>query len=185
MSSHGPYDSSFWNGAGSSGRRAAGGVDDRARRRGPRRSWDLDPFALIRLVDKQLTCRRPVLLVDQLRPALAAQPGAAPARGVVRRIERAPLSQDTQYTAVSLMQYGGVARCVVYCIDVFGVGGVDDFGVRASLCVCIIHWGCIEGGVSCHRRSPRRLSSWTPTPTFLVRKKKGGSKCEPLTPTGT
>ena len=46
------------------------------------------------------------------------------------------VSQDTQYTAVSSMQYGVVARCVVYCIDVFGVGGIDDFGVRALLCVC-------------------------------------------------
>ena len=49
------------------------------------------------------------------------------------------------------MQYGAVARCVVYCIDDFGVCGMDDFGVRASLCVllgvllCIV-WGCIEVG---------------------------------------
>ena len=45
------------------------------------------------------------------------------------------------------MQYGAVARCVVYCIDDFGVCGMDDFGVRASLCVLLcIAWGCIEGG---------------------------------------
>ena len=38
------------------------------------------------------------------------------------------------------------------------MGGIDDFGVRALLCVavcvvvcvCGIHWGCIEGRVSCH-----------------------------------
>ena len=53
-----------------------------------------------------------------------------------RHRRRRVVSQDTQYTAVSSMQYGVVARCVVYCIDVFGVGGIDDFGVRALLCVC-------------------------------------------------
>ena len=58
------------------------------------------------------------------------------------------MSQDTQYTTVSSMQYGVVARCVVYCIDVFGVGGIDDFGVRALLCVLLFIGGCIEGGVS-------------------------------------
>ena len=59
----------------------------------------------------------------------------------------AHLSQDTQYTAVSLMQHGVVARCVVYCIDVFGVGGIDDFGVRALLCVCYCVCVLFIGGV--------------------------------------
>ena len=57
---------------------------------------------------------------------------------------------DTQYTTVVSMQYGVVARCVVYCIDVFGVGGIDDFGVRALLCVCVLFIGGVLRVVSCH-----------------------------------
>ena len=43
-----------------------------------------------------------------------------------------------------------VARCGVYCIDDFGVGGIDDFGVL--LCVCVLFiGGVLRGGVSCHK----------------------------------
>ena len=50
------------------------------------------------------------------------------------------------------MQYGGVARCGAYCIDDFGVGGIDDFGVRALLCVCVCYsiGGVLRGGVLPH-----------------------------------
>ena len=45
------------------------------------------------------------------------------------------VSQDTQYTAVS-----NATGCGVCFIDDSDVGGIDDFGVRALLCVLL----CIE-----------------------------------------
>ena len=58
------------------------------------------------------------------------------------------LSQDTQYTAVSSMQYGVILRVVFQTFACV----IDDVRVcvllRAVLCIA---WGCIEGGVSCHK----------------------------------
>ena len=57
-----------------------------------------------------------------------------------RRRQRAVVSQGTQYTVVLHMRYS-VMWCLRYGVIVCCV---------CVLCLCVIHWGCIEGGVSCH-----------------------------------
>ena len=53
---------------------------------------------------------------------------------------RRVVSQDTQYTAVSSMQYGVVARCGVCCIADFRVCGIDGFEGVVVVLLCIV-WG--------------------------------------------